>query len=143
MSIDKFGRHISDYYNNDDNNCDLKLAHSLYYIHVLTFQSKTVHPESKKYLLNNELEPNYQLLFDSGIVINVHNHPDGVITVINDKEYTPSQLVNVKLMKNDKISFREKDQASNVKKLFIELALKVPIILEQNDVLIKAKNFDL
>jgi hypothetical protein len=135
MTIDKFGRHISHpkHSSADHEDFDVILENiagnimkELYYNVILTFESTVFQENSKKYLISN-IKTCHVFFHESAMVENVTGYPNDIITIINEKEFTLSELVNIQLHRGDSISFREKDPQTTNNNLFLEFFLRVPV----------------
>lgn len=135
MTVDKFGRHISQPKHSSADHEDFEvtltsisgnIVKELYYNIVLTFESTTFHENSKNYLIS-DIKTCQVFFYEAGMIEYATGYPTDIITIINDKEFTLTELVNVMLRRNDNISFREKDPETKNKNLCVEIVIRVPV----------------
>lgn len=131
MTIDKFGRHISQSKHSPVDHEDLYLISTsimkeLYYNVILTFESSTFQENSKKYLIS-DIKTCHVFFYESAVIEFVTCYPADILTIINEKEFTLEELVNLQLHRGDNISFREKDEQTANSNLFVEFFIRVPV----------------
>lgn len=125
MTLDKFGRHISQPKQSTEDH-GANVASGLYYNVILTFQSTTFQENTKNYLISN-IKTCHNFFYESALIEFVFGYPPDVIVIINEKEFTLNELVNVQLRRGDSISFREKDPQTENSSLFLEFFIRVPV----------------
>ncbi|KAJ8914152.1 hypothetical protein NQ315_016230 [Exocentrus adspersus] len=135
MTIDKFGRHISQQIQSSEDQEDFvvtstsferNITNGLYFNIILTFESTTFQENSKKYLISN-IKTCHVFFYESAMIEFATGYPSDIVTVINEKEFSLTELVNVQLHRGDNIAFQEKDPQTTNNNLFLEFFIRVPV----------------
>ncbi|KAJ8912744.1 hypothetical protein NQ315_016700 [Exocentrus adspersus] len=126
MTVDKFGRHISQPKQSHQDQEDFvvtstsferNITNGLYDNIILTFESTTFQENSKKYLISN-IKTCHVFFYESAMIEFATDYSSDIVTVINEKEFTLTELVNVQLhqVKEDIVNELHKPARINFKR---------------------------
>lgn len=135
MTLDKFGRHLLKHAktrDESDNEESIDISEYMFYNHILRFVSEKT--EGNKFILETG-KTEYKFPLERSEIANVIVNIDSVSIIINNKIFTPNELSNFSLNKNDVISFVSNTHSKEKTiHLFAEIIIKCPIRFESSSV---------